>query len=136
MTKRAKCNAHYCFTYVDIESFGGENDAAIFSHSHFYSAFENGNFPIPEPSNVCDYMIPYTLIADDIFPQKTWLMKPFPDRGVTLPQAVFNYRLSRAGRTIENVFGILFARWRIFRRSIKANVDTVDSIVQAKCLFA
>ena len=56
--------------------------------------------------------LPYFLVDDEIFPQKTWLMCPYPGR--ELPdeeKSVYNYRLSRARRTIENAFGILAARW-------------------------
>ena len=45
----------------------------------------------------------------------------------------YNYRLSRTRRTIENAFGILIlgAKWRIFRRAIRADVTLVEKIVQA-----
>ena len=46
-------------------------------------------------------------------------------------QQVYNYRLSQARRTVENAFGILTAKWRIFRRLIRAYVDVVDLIVKA-----
>ena len=47
----------------------------------------------------------------------------------------FNCRLLRDRRTIENTFDILATRWRIFRKQIKADIETVQLIVQASvCL--
>ena len=75
--------------------------------------------------------MPFTLLGDEIFSLKHWLMKPYPGDNLTEERRVFNYRLSRARRTIENAFGILRARWRIFRGPIKANIDLIDDIVRA-----
>ena len=58
-------------------------------------------------------------------------MKPYSGRGLSQEEEIFNYRLSRCRRTIENTFGILSARWRIFRRPIKAKPENVDHIVKA-----
>ena len=127
----AVCDAQYRFLFVDIGSYGRDNDAAIFSQSELSIGFENGNFNIPEPTTVNGFMLPYVLVGDDIFPLQNWLMKPFPGKSLTEAQSVYNYRLSRCRCTIENAFGILTARWRIFRRPIRANVDTVDHNVQA-----
>ena len=60
-------------------------------------------------------------------------MKPFPGKGLTETQAIFNYRLTRARRTIGNAFGILTAWWHIILQPIKANPALVDMIVKA-CL--
>ncbi len=61
-------------------------------------------------------------------------MRPYPglNKGtLDESQSVFNYRLSRARRVIENTFGILVARWRIYRRFIRASVENVETYVLA-----
>lgn len=131
----AICDARYCFTFVNIGSYGGENDSSVFQQSEFGRAFDQipTKFGIPAGSNYGGRTLPYVLIGDDIFPLKPWLIKPYPGKKLQEEQRVYNYRLSRARRTIENAFGILAARWRIFRRPIKANVDLVYNITRA-CL--
>jgi len=57
-------------------------------------------------------------------------MRPYPRSGrLDLPKKVFNYRLSRARRTVESAFGILTERWRIYRRPIISS--NAKKIVQA-----
>ncbi|XP_067949581.1 putative nuclease HARBI1 [Watersipora subatra] len=125
------CDANYLFTYVSIGSFGRDNDAAIFSQSSFFNSFIDAKHDLPSAKSVNGTLLPYTLLGDDIFPLKPWLMKPYPGRILTQDQKVYNYRLSASRRTIENSFGIMSARWRIFRRPIRASIETVDKIVQA-----
>ena len=49
------------------------------------------------------------LVGDEIFPLKAWLLRPYPGN-LTDSQKVFNYRLSRSRRTMENTLGILVSR--------------------------
>lgn len=67
-------------------------------------------FPEDAPVNGMEDPIPYSIVADDAFPPNTWLLKPYPHRLMTPEERVFNYRLSRARRIVENAFGILAHR--------------------------
>ena len=59
------------------------------------------------------------------------MIKPYPGNIKELSEQIYNYRLSRARRVIENAFGILATRFRIYRRPIIANVDLVKNVVKA-----
>ena len=50
---------------------------------------------------------------------------------MTEEQKIYNDRLSHYCWVIENVFGILSARWRIFHRLIRATVEHVERYVLA-----
>ncbi|XP_065068543.1 putative nuclease HARBI1 [Rhopilema esculentum] len=125
------CDANYCFTIVDIGGYGGDNDASIFGGSEMGMAFKEGEMDIPKPDTTDGLTLPYVLVSDELFKLEPWLMKPFPGQNLDVGKMIYNYRLSRCRRTIENAFGILAARWRILRRSIRASVSTVENITKA-----
>eukprot|EP00112_Aurelia_sp_Birch-Aquarium-sp1_P015468 Seg3426.4 transcript_id=Seg3426.4/GoldUCD/mRNA.D3Y31 product="Protein ANTAGONIST OF LIKE HETEROCHROMATIN PROTEIN 1" protein_id=Seg3426.4/GoldUCD/D3Y31 len=127
----AVCDANYCFSLVDIGGYGGDNDASIFGGSEMGISFREGEMDIPEPEIIDKFSLPYVLVSDEIFKLEPWLMKPSPGNNLDQEKMIFNYRLSRCRRTIENAFGILAARWRILRRPIRANVSTVENITKA-----
>ena len=92
---------------------------------------EENRFDIPSPLTYksCDFdPLPYFFAGDEIFPLKTWLMRHYPGK-LDKEQMIFNYHLSRARRTIENAFGILSARWRIFHTPIRANIENIEKYV-------
>ena len=87
------------------------------------------NLPDAEYLEGCNFEpLPYFLIGDEIFPLKTWLMRPIPGK-LSLAEQILNYRLSIARRVIENTFGILVARWRLYRTTIIASVENAESYV-------
>ena len=120
----ALVDASYCFRYIDIGKDGRASHSTIFKNSPLNTALDQKLLNWPE-NGVC--------VGDDAFPLGTNLLKPFSKRKLSLEEKVFNYRLSRARRVVENAFGILASRFRIFLKPINLNVDTTEALVKAAC---
>ena len=58
------------------------------------------------------------------------MMKPYGTRTLTREERIFNYRLSRARRVVENAFGILVNRFQVMRTTMEHHPDTVRLIVK------
>lgn len=129
----AVCDAKYKFIFVDIGAYGSVSDGAVFRDSKFGRGIDNGHIVLPADSKIngIDGDMPYFFVGDAAFPLKKYIMRPFPGNNLSIKQRIFNYRLSRARRTIENSFGILVTRWRIFKAPIIASVETAEKIVVA-----
>ena len=131
----AVVDANYRFIYVDVGNYGRNADGGVFSNSSLAEALAANYVNIPSADNSIDGIknLPYTLVADDAFPLKQYIMKPYALRGLTAEQRIFNYRLSRARRVVENAFGIISNRFRIFTRAIAVPPHRVDKITMAAC---
>ena len=129
----AMCDSKYCFTLVDIGNFGRDNDAHIFNNSMMGRAFYKNELNVPPPRKIDGHQLPFVIVSDEIFASKSWLLKPYGGKGMPQEDEIFNYRLSGCRRTIENSFGILTARWHIYRCPINAKPETVEKITKA-CL--
>ena len=131
----AVCDYNYCFTLLDIGDYGRQSDGGVFSNSIFGRAMKHGSLLLPAAETIHGLRspIPYYFVADQAFPLKTYLLRPFPGNYLPENQRIFNYRLSRARRVIENAFGILATKFRVFRRPIIAKPDKVTKVTQAAC---
>ncbi len=69
---------------------------------------------------------PYFSIGDDTFSLRTWMMKPC---GLPVRERIFNYRLSRARRIVENALGILSNRFGCLLTSLKQQPPVVTDII-------
>lgn len=129
----AACDAYYRFTLVDVGASGGNHDSTVFRDSQFGMKILNNELPLPEPQHIpnTNLTLPNFFIADSAFPLHTHIMRPFPGKQLSLQKKIYNYRISRARRTIENTFGILAQRWRILRRCLTTSIETCDNIVLA-----
>lgn len=96
-------------------------------------------FDLPPPRKLpqSDIVLPYVVLGDEAFPLLSNLMKPFPRKQslIDLSKAVFNYRLSRARRQVENVFGILTHRFRIYSTPIQLKTSTIEDVVTVTCIL-
>lgn len=62
-------------------------------------------------------------------------MKPYSVRGMSDEQRIFNYRLSRARRVVENAFGVLAHRWRCLLTTLQLEPRKVIEIVNASMVL-
>ena len=133
----AVADAKYRFSFVDVGAFGSEGDSTIFAKSSLAKGIDNGTITLPPPASFpgshITRTVPNVFVADDAFPLKPYIMKPFGGGQLTTEQLIFNYRLSRARRVVENSFGILAAKFRIFHTPIHARPEVVDKIIWAAC---
>ena len=133
----AMVDANYRFTYVDIGCNGRVSDGGILRDSTLGRSMfgdDNNNMlnvpmPVPLPGRI--HPVPFFAVGDDAFPLRSNLMKPYPLRNLSSEQRIYNYRLSRARRVVENVFGIFANRFRVFRSPINLNPSKVETIVLA-----
>lgn len=137
----AMCDAKYCFTVIDCGAAGlrvVSLTVEFFSRSEFGKRYLENNLDFPQNSPFLPgsaIPVPYLCIADAAFPLRKNLMKPYGGKALSRKEMIFNYRLSRARRTIENAFGILSVRWRFLRRTLLATPERACLYVRAACVL-
>ncbi|KAL1468348.1 hypothetical protein MTO96_041533 [Rhipicephalus appendiculatus] len=153
-------DANYSFLYVEVGHHGSESDGGIFARSELQLMVADGTLGVPPDTSLGTIGdVPYFFVGDEAFPLKTYMMRPYSKKSLhpvltgsttaSTPQSsttqsnatsqfeerhqkrIFNYRLSRARRVVENAFGILAQKWRILRRPFKAKEDNIRKIVSA-----
>ena len=104
----ALVDADYKFIWADVGGTGSASDAQIYNDSELKECVEDDTlgFLNPEPLPFDNEDMPYFFVGDDAFALKPTMMKPYSLRGQTDDQRIFNYRLSRTRRVVENAFGI------------------------------
>lgn len=131
----ALVDADYNFMYVDVGCQGRISDGGVFKNTTLYRKLENNSLNIPSPCALqTPYLIdvPYVILADKAFAMNNYTIKPFegnPEKGSI--ERVFNYRLSRARRVVENAFGILSSVFRVLRKPILLEPGKASKVVLA-----
>ena len=59
------------------------------------------------------------------------MVKPYAETNLDIIKLVGNYHIPRARQVMENSFGFLAARFRVFQQPINAKLDATESIMKA-----
>ena len=78
---------------------------------------------------------PFVFVGDEAFALRADFLKPFNSRLLNDQRRIFNYRLSRARRVVENTFGILVARFGVLKSRICLSPEKIDDVVMACCVL-
>ncbi|KAH7717002.1 nuclease HARBI1-like protein [Aphelenchoides avenae] len=118
------CDHRYRLICVDVGAYGSESDGGVFDRSLLRARLLRGELNLPEPDFLPgngNTVSPFFFIGDAAFPLMTNLMKPFPGQEIPAEQRTYNYRMCSTRRIIENVFGILAAKWRVLLKPLETS---------------
>ncbi|CAH2088483.1 unnamed protein product [Euphydryas editha] len=136
MVLLAIADGNYNFIYANCGAKGRSSDSGIFQETSLYNALLENSLKLPRLERITQGgpKMPFIIVGDSAFALTENIMKPYPgihERGNK--KCIFNYRLSRARRIIENVFGILCVVFRVFTKPIPlkpANCELVGLAFQ------
>ena len=120
---------------VDVGAYGSSNESGDLNHTTFFKWLRNKNLDVTHskqlPNDTEETHVPHILLGDEAFLLRCDLMRPFARNPLTNERHIFNYRLSRARRVVENAFGIFSNYWRIYHHYIYLNPNNVTRVVKA-----
>lgn len=145
----ALVDANYRIIWFNLGANGRAGDAGVYRESSLSKGLESNSLNLPQPKPLPGRTdpVPFFIVGDDAFGLKPWLMKPYPYRKTSSAvgptedpeeierrkQRIFDYRLSRARRISENVFGILASRFGVFQSPMRVSPERAATITLA-CL--
>lgn len=128
-------DANYKLIYIDVGCNGRISDRGVFKNCSLYDALESKQLPLPELKALPQrpLPVPYIMVANDAFAMTSYILKPYGFRNQPAPNRIFNYRLSRARRIIENLFGIMSSKFIVLRKPIHLAPHKVKYVTLAIC---
>ncbi|KAF0770980.1 DDE Tnp4 domain-containing protein [Aphis craccivora] len=112
---------------------GRISDAGVFQNCQLNKRLKSNSLDLPllAPLPGRRKKVPYFCIGDGAIPLTENIMKPFPGlHSKGTPQRIYNYRLSRARRVVENVFAHLHNFLR--RNNNSAAIYTLNGIFDSE----
>lgn len=135
----AVADADGMFVTVDVGDYGRNSDGAVFRTSKLGRLLNQNNLNIPSPQPLPhdgqNNAFPFYFCADEAFPLRKNIMRPYPQRVLDDTKRIFNYRLSRGRKSVECSFGMLVSKFRVFETPIACGEECVDNIIKAACVL-
>jgi hypothetical protein len=110
---------------------GGEHDSAAFKSSNLYEMLENIFLDSDGKMHKNSINIPFYIIGDSAYSLRPFLLVPFDNALPQSPEDTFNYIVSSSRINVECAFGEIDARFGIFWRPLKFNLDKQKNIIDA-----
>lgn len=133
----ALVDGNYKFIAIDVGAYGKNSDSTIFRNSSLGRSLDSNrlNIPpckIPPGGNVA---LPHVIVGDEAFPLSTNVMRPYGREQAREDEEkkIFNLRLSRARNTVEDTFGQLVKKFRLFERRLCMSHEHTVCVVKAVC---
>ncbi len=135
----AVCDFDRRFVMVDIGMPGRNHDAHVFRSSKMYGVARThfGMSRIVKRirrGDVDGRLKPY-IIGDPAYPIAPSLIKGYPGGGLDVKQEYFNFSLSSGRMKIEQAFGLLKGRWKLFTFPSRGSLSSHVLAVGAACVL-
>ena len=114
----ALVDANYKFMFVNAGCQGRISDSGVFTNTELYKKLETKTLCLPQPVPLngrekCSIL--FFFIGDEAFPLSENLMKVYPGQHPKgSKERIFNYRICRARRVVEYVFGLVSSVFECF----------------------
>lgn len=125
------------FIYADIGNQGRISEGGVFSNNSLWNKICSNNLNLPTPCQLPGFNaeVPYVFLGDEAFSLSTYVVKPFRgDDEIEESKRIFNQILSRSRSVVENTFGALTSRFRVFKKPIIIDADKA-TLVTMTCVL-
>jgi len=111
------CDADGIFTTIDVGQAGRNSDGGVFRACRLGRWLDINGLDIPTgiTTKVVYKCFHNSIVADEAFPLKLYLMRLYPRRVLDNKKRIFNYRFSRGRKTIECAFGMMASKFKVLR---------------------
>lgn len=129
----AICDSSYRFTYIDVGTYGSEEDTNAFSQCNLGKALLSNELEFPEDNTLNGKRIPYFIVGNDAFPLHERIMKPYSGKKLETRQQIYNDSFGRALLCIENAIGILCVKWMAVENTLLTKPCKVQKMISTCC---